>query len=76
MRPTTSALSAGTALYAVVVSAVCLLGVADALAKGGSPGWHGLTYHGAMLGTRGTYACSASGTLLVRPATRICRTAH
>jgi hypothetical protein len=76
MRPTTSALSAGTALYAVVVSAVCLLGAADAQAKGGSPGWHGLTYHGAMVGTRGAYACSASGRALARPGIHICRTAH
>jgi hypothetical protein len=76
MKPTTSALSAGATLCVVVISAVCLLGAADALAKGGSPGWHGLTYHGAMIGTRGAYACSALGRALARPGIRICRTAH
>jgi hypothetical protein len=76
MKPTTSALSACTALCAVVISAVCLLGAADAQAKGGSPGWHGLTYHGAMIGTRGAYACSVSGRALARPVIRTCRTAH
>jgi hypothetical protein len=63
------------ALCAAVIAAVCLLGAADAQAKGGSPSWHGLTYHGAMLGSRGAYACDASGRAhLVRP--RICRTGH
>jgi hypothetical protein len=76
MKPTTSALSAGAALCVVVISAVCLLGAADAQAKGGSPGWHGLTYHGAMVRTRGAYACSASARALARPVIRICRTAH
>jgi hypothetical protein len=76
MKPMTSALSACTALCAAVISGVCLLGAADAQAKGGSPGWHGLTYHGAMVRTRGAYACSASGRALARPGIRICQTAH
>jgi hypothetical protein len=63
------------ALCAVVSSAVFLLGAA-AQAKGGSPSWHGLTYHGAMLGSHGAYACGASGRALARPAVRICRTGH
>ena len=46
-------------------------------AKGGSPGWHGLTYHGAMLMTRGAYACEASGRAhFVRPAAHFCRIGH
>ena len=50
------------------------LGIAGAQAKGGSPSWHGLTYHGAMLGTRGAYACDAAGRAHVaRSAVRICR---
>jgi hypothetical protein len=60
---------------AVLMSLALLLVAADAQAKGGSPGWHGLTYHGATLATRGTYACEASGRAhLARP--RICRIGH
>jgi hypothetical protein len=44
-----------------LVSLALLLGDADAQAKGGSPSWHGLTYHGALLATRRAYACDASG---------------
>jgi hypothetical protein len=61
MKSTVSGLSARAALCATVISAALLLGAAGVQAKGGSPGWHGLTYHGAMLRTRGAYACDASG---------------
>jgi hypothetical protein len=66
---------ARAALWAAVISAALLLGVAGVEAKGGSPGWHGLTYHGAMLGSRGAYACDAPGRAhLMRVHT--CRTGH
>jgi hypothetical protein len=71
MKPTRSDL--GVALSVAAISAVFLAGAADAQAKGGSPSWHGLTYHGAMLGTRGTYACDASRRAVTRAAPRICR---
>lgn len=77
MKSMMSGPSARAALCAAVISAACLQGAAAAHAKGGSPGWHGLTYHGAMLGTRGAYACDASGrTHLARPTVHICRTGH
>jgi hypothetical protein len=64
-------------LCAAVISAAFVLGASGVQAKGGSPSWHGLTYHGAMLDTRGAYACDASGrTHLARPAIRICRISH
>jgi hypothetical protein len=67
------AMSGVPVLCVAVISAVCLLGVAGAQAKGGSPSWHGLTRHGAIPGTRGAYACDASGRAhLARP--RICQT--
>jgi hypothetical protein len=76
MNLTTSGLNARAALYAAVISAVSLAGAAGVQAKGGSPNWHGLTYHGAMIGTRGAYACDASARAHVRPAVRICRVGH
>jgi hypothetical protein len=77
MKLTISDLSARAALSASVISAVCLLGATYAEAKGGSPGWHGLTYHGAVLATRGAYACHASGRAhLPRPDVRNCRVGH
>jgi hypothetical protein len=77
MKRTISGLVARAPLCAAVISAVFLMGAAGARAKGGSPGWHGLTYHGAMLGTRGAYACDASGQAHpARPAVRICRVGH
>jgi hypothetical protein len=74
MKLTRSGLSA--VLCAAAISAVFLAGTADAQAKGGSPSWHGLTHHGAMLGTRGAYACDASRRALARPAPRICLVGH
>ncbi len=77
MKSVVSRPSARAALCAAVISAAVPLGIAGALAKGGSPGWHGLTYHGAMLGSRGAYACEMPGrTLLTRPAVHNCRTGH
>jgi hypothetical protein len=61
MKSVVSGPSARAGLCAVVIAAAFLLGAAAAQAKGGSPGWHGLTYHGAMLRTRGVYACDAPG---------------
>jgi hypothetical protein len=74
MKVARSGLSA--ALSAAAISAVFLAGAADAHAKGGSPSWHGLTYHGAMLGPRGAYACDVPRRTLARSAARICRTGH
>jgi hypothetical protein len=74
MKPVRLGQSARAALCAAVIFAVFPLGIAGAQAKGGSPSWHGLTYHGAMLGTRGAYACDAAGRAHVaRSAVRICR---
>ena len=77
MKSVVSGPSARAALCAAVISAAVMLGTAGALAKGGSPGWHGLTYHGAMLGSRGAYACEVPGRAhLTRPAVHVCRTGH
>jgi hypothetical protein len=73
---TMSGMSARAALCAAI-SVAFLLSAADSHAKGGSPSWHGLTYHGATLMTRGAYACDASGRAhLARPAVHICRPGH
>jgi hypothetical protein len=72
MRSGTLRLSAHAVLCAVVVSAGFLLSAPGVQAKGGSPSWHGLTYHGAMLRMRGAYACDPSGHL-ARPGVRLCR---
>jgi hypothetical protein len=77
MKCMMSAPSARAALCAAVICAAFPLGAAGAQAKGGSPGWHGLTYHGAMLGARGAYACDGSGRAhLARAAVHVCRTGH
>ena len=77
MKSVVSGPSARAALCAAVISAAFLLGAAGAQAKGGSPGWHGLTYHGAMLGSRGAYACDVPARAhLARSAVHICRTGH
>jgi hypothetical protein len=77
MKSMVSDASALAALCVAAISASVLVGAPAAHAKGGSPGWHGLTYHGAMLGSRGAYACEVPGRAhLTRPAVHICRTDH
>jgi hypothetical protein len=77
MKSVVSGPSARAALCAAVISAAFLLGAAGAQAKGGSPGWHGLPYQGAMLGGRGAYACEVPVRAhLTRLAVHICRTGH
>ncbi len=75
MKSEVSGPSARAVLRAAVISAAFLLGAVGAQAKGGSPGWHGLTYHGAMLGSRGAYACGGPGRAHL-PAVHLCRTGH
>jgi hypothetical protein len=74
MNHTSGHSMSGVSLCAAVITAVFLFATPGAEAKGGSPSWHGLTYHGAMLGTHGAFACDPSVRALARAAARVCRT--